>query len=107
MWWEDIVRIVVSNGCWAAVACGLLFYLIKDSKKREQRYTALIQDLATRLTQVEQIKENTDKILTFVSARAAEKPAPEKEKSDSAKKTVRVKKLRLAIAEPIREGAAI
>lgn len=70
--WEDIIRLAVGNGLWAVLSCALLFYLLKDSKKREQKYTEIIGALGERLKLVVKIKEETEKIL---EAQKAARPA--------------------------------
>jgi len=55
--WEDIIMLAIGNGLWAVLSCLLLAYLLKDSKKREAKFTQLIQDLSDRLKVVSQIHD--------------------------------------------------
>ena len=60
--WEDILNIVISNGIFAVLFVLLLSYLLKDSSKREQKYTKLIDDIQKNLNKALDIKEETDEI---------------------------------------------
>lgn len=62
--WEEILSLAVSNGLWAVLFCILLFYVLSDTKKREEKYTTMISALSKKLDIVEEIKEDTEKILS-------------------------------------------
>ena len=47
--WQDIINIVISNGIFATLFVGLLMYLLKDSSKREKKYTDTISSLNKNL----------------------------------------------------------
>jgi hypothetical protein len=64
--WEEVLKLAVGNGLWAALSCVLLFYLLRDSRKREKKYTDIIDAMAERLRAVVQIKAETEKILAAV-----------------------------------------
>ena len=66
--WEEILMLAVGNGLWAIISCLLLRYLLKDSKKREQKYTAIIETLVERLRVVDKIHEADEKILLILNA---------------------------------------
>jgi len=55
--WEDIILLAIGNGLWAVLSCLLLVYLLKDSKKREAKFTKLTEDLVDRLKVVGQIQD--------------------------------------------------
>ena len=55
--WEDILNIIISNGIFAVLFCLLLFYQLKDSKAREEKYQKTIEKLANHLDIVEDIKD--------------------------------------------------
>jgi len=56
--WEDIIFLAVGNGLWAVLSCILLSYLLKDSKKREAKFTQIVEELADRLKIVAKIQED-------------------------------------------------
>ena len=58
---EDIINIVISNGVFATLFVWLLFYQLKDSSKREQKYIATIEKLSKHLDIVEELKEDLKK----------------------------------------------
>ena len=58
--WEDIAMLAVGNGLWAVLSCALLSYLLKDSKKRECKYTEIIERLTERLEVVLEIRESVE-----------------------------------------------
>ena len=55
--WEDILNIIISNGIFAVLFCSLLFYQLKDSRSREEKYQRTIEKLSNHLDIVEDIKE--------------------------------------------------
>lgn len=59
---EDIINIVISNGIFATLFVWLLFYQLKDSSKREQKYIATIEKLSKHLGIVEELKEDITEI---------------------------------------------
>ena len=67
--WEDIIRLAVGNGLWAVLSVALLSYLLKDSKRREKKYTDIIGVLAERLKLVEAIKAGTDRIISSLETK--------------------------------------
>ena len=71
--WEEIVRSAASNGIWAVMFVWLLFYLLNDSRKREQRYQDLITELTERLETLVEVRDDVKVIkdsVTRVPARA-------------------------------------
>lgn len=71
--WEEIFKQATSNGIFAVMFVGLLVYLLKDSKKREEKYTFLIEELTKRLEVVVKIKEDTQEILEIDKKRIIKK----------------------------------
>lgn len=59
---EEIVSLVVANGLWAVLFCGLLVYELRDSRSREKRYTQTIRALSERLNVVTSVKADTTAI---------------------------------------------
>ena len=64
--WEDILNIVISNGIFATLFVGLLLYLLKDSSKRENKYTDTINSLNENLNTALDIGEKVDEVKTGV-----------------------------------------
>ena len=60
--WEDILNIVISNGIFATLFVGLLLYLLKDSSKRENKYTDTINSLNENLNTALDIGEKVDEV---------------------------------------------
>jgi len=60
--WEDILMLAIGNGLWAVLSCVLLGYLVKDSKKREAKFTKIVEDLADRLKVVGQIQDDVKQL---------------------------------------------
>lgn len=70
---DEIVSLIVANGIFAVLFCGLLVYELKDSRSREERYEKIIGALNDRLKTVEEIKADVDEIKTDVKVlRSAE-----------------------------------
>ena len=59
---DEIVSLIVANGIFAVLFCGLLVYELKDSRSREERYEKIIGALNERLKTVEEIKADVDEI---------------------------------------------
>lgn len=60
--WEKIFNLAISNGIWAVLFLILLFFQLKDSKKREEKYQKTIENLGASLTVVTEIKEDVEDI---------------------------------------------
>ena len=63
---DEIVSLVVANGIFAVLFCGLLIYELKDSRNREDNYAKIIRGLNERLKIVEDVKSDTEKIMTDI-----------------------------------------
>lgn len=59
---EEIISLVVANGIFAVLFCGLLVYELRDSRSREDNYEKIIHALNDRLNAVEDIKADTEEI---------------------------------------------
>lgn len=64
---EEIVSLVVANGIFAVLFCGLLVFELRDSRAREGKYELLIRTLNDRLKTVGDVKTDTAEIKTDVS----------------------------------------
>ena len=65
---DEIVSTIVANGLWAVLFCGLLVYELRDSRRRESRYTQVISALTDRLETVNEVKADTSALLTATDA---------------------------------------
>ena len=59
---QEIVSLIVANGLWAVLFCALLYYQLRDSRAREQKYTQTIRALSERLSVVTAVKADTTDI---------------------------------------------
>ena len=66
--WEQIMEAAAANGIWALLFLGLLVYQLKDSKKREEKYTATITSLTEGLSALEGIKQDIKSIIDTIDA---------------------------------------
>lgn len=87
---EEIISTAVANGLWAVLFCVLLVYELRDSRKREGRYTLTISTLSDRLGAVNAVGS----AVTSVGAEVAEvKTVADAVKTDTAEIRADVKKL--------------
>lgn len=66
MVFEEIMGLAVSNGIFAVLFVFLLFYLLKDSAKREKKYQDTIGTLSKHLEIVNDIKEDVIEVKNVV-----------------------------------------
>ena len=66
--WEQIIEAAAANGIWAMLFVGLLIYLLNDSKKREEKYTATINNLTEGLNALEGIKQDIKNIIDAIDS---------------------------------------
>ena len=66
--WDQIVEYAAANGVWALLFLGLLVYQLKDSKKREEKYTATITSLTEGLNALEGIKQDIKSIIDTIDS---------------------------------------
>ena len=60
--WNDVFNIAISNGIFAVMFVALLVYVLKDSRKRENKYQNIIDILSVKLNTVEEIKQDVSEI---------------------------------------------
>lgn len=60
--WEEILRLALSNGLWAVCFVVLLVYVLKDSRRRENKYQLIINALTDKLDIVRAVKADTQRI---------------------------------------------
>ncbi|MDE7106916.1 MAG: hypothetical protein K2O39_01190, partial [Clostridiales bacterium] len=63
---DEIISLVVANGIFAVLFCGLLVYELRDSRSREDNYEKIIHALNDRLGAVEDIKTAAEEIKSDV-----------------------------------------
>ncbi|MDE6293740.1 MAG: hypothetical protein K2L88_03860 [Clostridiales bacterium] len=63
---DEIVSLVVANGIFAVLFCGLLVFELRDSRARESKYVKTINTLNERLKTVDSVKSDTAEIKTDV-----------------------------------------
>lgn len=66
--WDQIVEYMAANGVWALLFLALLVYQLKDSKKREEKYTATINSLTEGLNALEGIKQDIKSIIDTIES---------------------------------------
>ena len=66
--WEQIAEYAAANGIWAMLFLALLIYQLKDSKKREEKYTATINSLTEGLSALEGIKQDIKNIIDAIDS---------------------------------------
>ena len=69
--WDQIVEYMAANGVWALLFLGLLVYQLKDSKQREEKYTATITSLTEGLSALEGIKQDIKSIIDTIDSTVA------------------------------------
>ncbi len=70
--WEEILKLAASNGLWAVMFCVLLFYELKDSRKRESKYVETISALGEKLDVINAVKQDTEEIVELCRDNKAE-----------------------------------
>ncbi len=64
--WQDIFDLAIKNGLWAVLFLGLLIFVLKDSKQRENKYQQTIKDLTDHLGVVHEIKKEVEEVKQVV-----------------------------------------
>jgi len=72
MMWEEIIRLAVQSGIFAVLFCSLLVYVLKDSRRREQKYQQIIQSLSTSLTALTKVQAELESVEYAVDELARE-----------------------------------
>ena len=60
--WSDVFNIALTNGIFACLFVALLVYVLKDSRKRESKYQSIIDKLSSKLSTVDEIKQDVSEI---------------------------------------------
>ena len=66
--WEEFLRVIISNGIFAILFVFLFFWQLKDSEKREEAYRQTIAQLTLHLAKMEHIEQDIDEIKQFLEA---------------------------------------
>ena len=67
--WSELVKIIISNGIFAMLFVYLFFYQLKDSEKREDAYRKTIDELASHLAVIEEVKDEVETIKSYLERR--------------------------------------
>lgn len=64
--WSELIKIVVSNGIFAMLFVFLFIYQLKDSRKREDEYRIIIDNLFQHLEIIEEVKDEVEDLKQIV-----------------------------------------
>ncbi len=64
----EVLKVVTSQGAWAALFVLLLFYILRENSRREMNYQNIIQSLADNLDIVNDIQDEVASIKESVEA---------------------------------------
>lgn len=59
---QEIMKMAASQGLWALLFVGLLFWVLRENGKREANYQQLLQDLTNKFGVLEDIDKEVCKI---------------------------------------------
>lgn len=58
----EIITLIAKSGVWAVLFVSLLYYVLYDARRRENKYQNIIDKLSDKLDCVEEIKVNVEEI---------------------------------------------
>lgn len=58
----EIITLIAKSGVWAVLFVSLLYYVLYDARRRENKYQSIIDKLSDKLDSVEEIKVNVEEI---------------------------------------------
>lgn len=71
----ELVKLAASQGIWAALSVGLIFYILKTQEKRdskqeqrEHKYQEIISNLTDKLTIIEDVKKDMEEVKVYISS---------------------------------------
>lgn len=64
--WNELIKIVISNGVFATLFVFLFFYQLKDSSRREKEYRQTIDDLMKHLEVIDEVKAEVSDLKDLV-----------------------------------------
>lgn len=71
--WNELIKIVISNGVFATLFVFLFFYQLKDSNRREKEYRTTINDLMKHLEVIDEVKAEVSDLKDLVLEKQNEK----------------------------------
>jgi hypothetical protein len=73
---NELVKLASSQGIWAALSVGLIFYILKAQEKRDIRqeerensYQGIISKLTDKFNIIEDVKRDVEEIKEFLAER--------------------------------------
>lgn len=64
--WDELIKIVISNGIFATLFVFLFFYQLKDSSRREKEYRQTIDELMKHLEVIDEVKAEVSDLKDLV-----------------------------------------
>lgn len=71
--WNELIKIVISNGVFATLFVFLFLYQLKDSARREKEYSQTIDALIKHLEVIDEVKEEVSDLKDLVLEKQNEK----------------------------------
>ena len=71
--WNELVKIVISNGVFATLFVFLFFYQLKDSTRREKEYRTTIDKLMKHLKIIDEVRAEVSDLKDLVLEKQNEK----------------------------------
>ncbi len=71
--WNELVKIVISNGVFATLFVFLFFYQLKDSTRREKEYRTTIDNLMKHLKIIDEVRAEVSDLKDLVLEKQNEK----------------------------------
>lgn len=59
---KEVLQLAASQGLWAVMFVGLLFYVLKANSNREEKFQDIISNLTERLDVLDILKKDVDEI---------------------------------------------
>lgn len=71
--WDEFLKVIISNGIFAILFVFLFFWQLKDSQKREEAYRSTIANLTLHLSKMEKMQDDIDEIKQYLEAKDNER----------------------------------
>lgn len=59
---QEILKYLITQGVFAVLFVYLLFYVLRENSKREERYHNIIDELSKRLNKIDDVDQNVKDI---------------------------------------------
>lgn len=59
---HEIVKYLITQGAFAVLFVYLLFYVLKENSKREEKYQSIIEELSKKFSKIEEVDKNVKDI---------------------------------------------